>query len=110
MLGKMVSGFVGARIADEAGKSGVMGAAVGMIATRLVTRSPIGAVAVGGAYLAHRLWKRSKEREEEKRALAAKKVGPARFSTVTPVPPQPGSYASPSPESDVSFEQHPKAL
>ena len=90
MLGKFISGFVGARVADEVGRSGVLGAAVGVIASRVITRSPLGAATVGGVWIAHKLWKRKKERDERREELAAlnaKPVGPA----VTEAPVQPST-------------------
>jgi len=80
MLGKAIFGFVGSRIAEESGKSGVLGAAAGVVANRLVRRSPVAALAVGSAWLMHKLYLKKKaqaEQEEEARALAAKPVMPA---------------------------------
>lgn len=79
-LGNVFSGFIGARIAEESGKSGVLGAAAGVIASRLVKRSPVAALAVGSAWVMHKLYLQKKARaaqEEEARALAAKPVKPA---------------------------------
>lgn len=81
MIGKLVSGFVGKQVAQDAGKSGLLGAVVGMAATRIITRSPIGALTVGGAWLAHKMWRRQQERAETQAALRARPVksasGPA---------------------------------
>ncbi|PZU59079.1 MAG: hypothetical protein DI547_07525 [Sphingobium sp.] len=60
MLGKIATTIIGTRVAAEAGKAGLVGAAAGMVATRIITRSPIGALAVGGAYVAHKLWQKKK--------------------------------------------------
>lgn len=81
MIGKIVTGFVGSRIAEKSGNSGILGAAAGVVAGRIVKRSPLGAVVVGGAYVAHKLWKHKKMRDEDAAAKAAKPVkeatGPA---------------------------------
>ena len=76
MFGKVIAGAIGSRIAEKSGNSGVLGAAAGLVANRIIRRSPIGAIAVGGAYLAHKLWKHKKMRDEEAAALAAKPVKP----------------------------------
>lgn len=77
MLGKLISGFVGTQVAKDAGKSGLLGAVVGMAATRIVTRSPIGALTVGGAWLAHKMWKRQQEKKQAAAARVALPVAPA---------------------------------
>jgi hypothetical protein len=61
MLGRIATTIIGTRIAAETGKAGLMGAAAGMLATRVLTRSPLGAIAIGGAYVAHKLWQKKKE-------------------------------------------------
>lgn len=61
MIGRLATTIVGTRIAAEAGKAGLMGVAVGMVATRLIARSPAGALFVGGAYLAHKTLKKMRE-------------------------------------------------
>ncbi|WP_336964474.1 hypothetical protein [Sphingobium aquiterrae] len=61
ILGKIASTIIGTRIAAESGKAGLLGAAAGMVATRVITRSPIGALAIGGAYVAHKLWQKKKQ-------------------------------------------------
>lgn len=79
-LGGTISGLVRERIAAEAGKAGMIGAAAGAVASRLVKRSPVAALAVGSAWLMHKLYLKKKaqaEQEEEARALAAKPVMPA---------------------------------
>ncbi|MCB2015284.1 MAG: hypothetical protein R3E11_08065 [Sphingobium sp.] len=72
MLGKVVGGFMGSRIAERAGQSGALGASAGIVASRFVRRSPIGALVVGGAWLGHKLYKRNQERKFEAAALNAK--------------------------------------
>ncbi|HEX7782344.1 MAG TPA: hypothetical protein VF509_06025 [Sphingobium sp.] len=61
MLGRIATTIIGTRIAAETGKAGLVGAAAGMLATRVLTRSPLGAIAIGGAYVAHKLWQKKKE-------------------------------------------------
>ena len=61
MLGKIAATMIGTRVASEAGKAGLIGTAAGMIATRVITRSPIGALMVGGAYVAHKLWQKKQQ-------------------------------------------------
>jgi hypothetical protein len=61
ILGKIATTIIGTRIAAEAGKAGLLGAAAGMVATRVIARSPIGALAIGGAYVAHKLWQKKKQ-------------------------------------------------
>lgn len=78
MLGKVMGSVMGARIAENSGKSGALGAAAGYVASRLVRRSPIGALMVGGAWLGHKLYKRNQERKFDKAASAAKPVKAAK--------------------------------
>lgn len=61
MLGKIATTIIGTRIAAETGKAGLVGAAAGMLATRVLTRSPLGAIAIGGVYVAHKLWQKKKD-------------------------------------------------
>ncbi len=72
MLGKLIGGVMGARIAENAGKSGALGGVAGYVASRVIRRSPIGALVVGGAWLGHKLYKRNQERKEEEVARKAK--------------------------------------
>lgn len=65
MLGKVATTIIGTRIAAESGKAGLIGTAVGMLATRLLARSPAGAIAIGGAYVAHKLWQKKKQIDKE---------------------------------------------
>lgn len=61
MLGKIAGTIIGTRIAAETGKAGLMGAAAGMVAARVIARSPVGAAVIGGAYVAHKLWQKKKQ-------------------------------------------------
>ena len=81
MIGKLVGGMMGSRIAEKSGNSGMMGAAAGLLASSFVRRSPIGALIIGGAWLGHKLYKRNQERKLETAAKAAK---PAKVITPEP--------------------------
>lgn len=61
IITKLAATMIGTRIAADSGKSGLLGVAAGMLATRVIARSPMGAVLVGGSYLAHKLWKKKQE-------------------------------------------------
>lgn len=84
VLGKIVAGAIGSRIAEHSGKSGALGAAAGLVVSRVVSRSPMGAVAVGGLWLGHKLYKRHKERQFEAAAGKARLVPPADLSKPAP--------------------------
>lgn len=56
MLTKIAATLIGTRVAAATGKSGLLGVAAGALATRVITRSPMGALLIGGAYLGHKLW------------------------------------------------------
>ena len=49
MLGKVFAGFIGARVAETSGKAGLLGAATGLVLGRVIRRSPMGALLIGGA-------------------------------------------------------------
>jgi hypothetical protein len=94
MLGKVATTIIGTRIAAESGKAGLIGTAVGMLATRLIARSPAGAIAIGGAYVAHKLWQKKKQIDKEGAHQAAIEDGlvkpgdpPVGKRTVTKAPP-----------------------
>lgn len=72
MLGKVLSGIVGSRVAEKSGQSGALGAAAGVVAARIIKRSPLSALLIGGAWAAHALYKHKKERDEDAAALNAK--------------------------------------
>ena len=95
MLGKLVGGVIGARVAENAGKSGKLGAAAGYVASRVIKRSPIGALVIGGAWLGHKLYKRDQERKFEAAANNAKPVKAVEPVTPNePVAPEVPSAAS----------------
>jgi hypothetical protein len=84
IIGKVVSNAVGSRIGTAMNGAGPLGAVAGMVATRLVKRSPVGAVIVGGAWVVHKLYLRKKERDEEAAAHSAKPVKAAAPEKPTP--------------------------
>ncbi|MGD9811960.1 MAG: hypothetical protein AB7U35_11615 [Sphingobium sp.] len=97
MLGKIVGSVMGARIAENAGKSGAIGGVAGYVASRLVRRSPIGALVLGGAWLGHKLYKRNQERKFNAAADTAKPVRRVEPDTPTAdaaVPPKVPSSAT----------------
>ncbi len=94
MIGKVVGGVIGSRIAEGAGKSGLLGGAAGMVVSRFVRKSPVGALVVGGAWVGHKLYKRSQERKFEAAAKAARPVKAADPATPPPGGGKPGSTAS----------------
>lgn len=91
MLGRMIGSVIGAHLAEQTGRSGILGGAAGMMASRLVRRSPIGALLVGGAWVGHKLYQRNKERKFDE---AANKARPAKVAkadsaaTAEPVAPE----------------------
>jgi len=62
MFGKVVGSVLGASIAEKSGKSGLLGGAAGLVASRILRRSPMTALLVGGAWLGHKLYRRNQER------------------------------------------------
>lgn len=58
---KAAATIIGTRIAADTGKSGLLGVAAGMLATRVIARSPVGALLVGGTYVAHKLLQKKRE-------------------------------------------------
>lgn len=82
-IGKAVSNMVTSAI-DKAAKPGPIAAATGAVAKRIAQRSPMGAALIGGAWVAHKLYTRKKERDEDARALAAKPVKAAKPGTLPP--------------------------
>ncbi len=51
----IVATMIGTRIATEAKSTGLIGVVAGLAATRVIARSPLGALVVGGGYIAHKL-------------------------------------------------------
>jgi len=84
LAGKLLSGAVETAI-NRAGKSaGPVGMVVGAVAKRVVTRSPVTALVVGGAWIGHKLYKRNQERKFDEAARNAK---PAKVIEKPPVTP-----------------------
>jgi hypothetical protein len=71
--GKLVNAVIDTLLpsAAPAGKSSILGGIAGALAVRVATRSVPGAIVVGGALIAKRLYDR---RREEKRPAAAEKA------------------------------------
>jgi len=90
MLGKVFAGFVGARIAESTGKSGLLGAATGLVVGRVVKRSPMGAMLIGGIWVGKKLYNRNRERHYDRAARNAKPV-----QAVKPEAAQPSASATP---------------
>lgn len=63
MFGKVVGSVLGASIAEKSGKSGFLGGVAGLLAGRIIRRSPMTALLVGGAWLGHKLYRRDQERQ-----------------------------------------------
>ncbi|CAH0352043.1 hypothetical protein BH11PSE5_BH11PSE5_14210 [soil metagenome] len=62
MLRKVMASVIGTRIAADTGKSsGVLGVAAGLLATRVIARSPLGALVLGGGYIAHKMLQKKRE-------------------------------------------------
>ena len=74
MLGKIAGSIIGARLADHADRSSTLGAAAGLVATWFVRRSPVGALVIGAAWVGHKLYTRSRERDAEA-AKGGRRVG-----------------------------------
>ena len=77
MFGKVVGSVLGASIAERSGKAGALGGAAGLVVSRLVRRSPLTALLVGGAWLGHKLYRRNQEREAKAAAATAEPNTPA---------------------------------
>lgn len=64
--------ILGALVGDAIGKrrgNGLLGAGIGIAATRLATRSIPGALLVGGAFVAKKLYDKRKERKQLEAAI-----------------------------------------
>ena len=62
MIGKLVSALVGREIDRRDGSSGLKGAAIGLVAARVLSRmGPLGIV-LGGGYVAKKAYDRHRER------------------------------------------------
>ena len=76
LLTKIASTALGTKITADTSRAGLPGIALGVIATRLMTRSPIGTLLVGGAWLGHKLWQKKREIDAAGSRTAPKKVRP----------------------------------
>lgn len=80
--------ILGAVVGDAIGRrkgNGLLGAGIGIAATRIATRSIPGALLVGGAFVAKKLYDKRKERKQLEAALP-----PAIATDATPLlPPNP---------------------
>ncbi len=102
MFGKVFAGFVGARVAESAGRSGLLGAATGLVAERVIKRSPMGAMLIGGLWVGKKLYNRNKQRQFDRAARNAKPVHAAKPDSPVPAPGSAQSTtATPPGEADV---------
>lgn len=62
MLKSLAGALIGSTIGKRSNNSGLMGAGIGLVATRLATRSIPGALLVGGGFLAKKMFDRYRER------------------------------------------------
>jgi len=86
MLRSIIGAVVGNRVGR--GSNGILGAGLGIAATRLATRSIPGALIVGGALLAKTLYdKRQKDRNAISRSASTLTLPPATPSPRPTVPP-----------------------
>ena len=86
MLKSIIGAVVGNRVGR--GSNGLLGAGLGIAATRLATRSIPGALIVGGALLAKTLYdKRQKDRNAISRSASTLRLPPATPSPLPMVPP-----------------------
>ena len=67
MLKSIIGAIVGNRVGR--GSNGLLGAGLGIAATRIATRSIPGALLVGGAFVAKKLYDRRKERKQLEAAI-----------------------------------------
>ena len=86
MLRSIIGAVVGNRVGR--GSNGILGAGLGIAATRLATRSISGALLVGGALLAKTLYdKRQRDRNAISRSASTLTLPPANPSPLPMVPP-----------------------
>jgi hypothetical protein len=63
MLGRIIGAAIGSKIDKSDGRGGVKGALAGAIAAGVIRRAgPVGLAAMGGAYLAKKIYDRRKGR------------------------------------------------
>lgn len=73
-------------VAQKSVGSGVLGTVLGLVATRIATKSVPGAVLVGGAILGKYLWDKKKERDARDAMLPHAPVVPDPAPTIAPYP------------------------
>lgn len=73
------------RVRASAGKAGIAGVVAGFAFNMLLRRSPVGALALGAAILAHRAYKAGQTAQAERDARKARKMGQLKVAP----PPQP---------------------
>lgn len=74
ILSQVASTAIGTKITADTAKAGLPGIAAGVIATRLMARSPLGILLVGGAWLGHKLWQKKRALDGAKRRSPAKRT------------------------------------
>ncbi len=74
ILRTAATAVVGSEIAKRKKGNGLLGFGLGLIATRIATRSLPGAMLIGGAMVAKALYDRAQELEEENEVPAADQV------------------------------------
>lgn len=74
ILRTAATAVVGSEIAKQKKGNGLLGFGLGLIATRIATRSLPGALLIGGAMVAKALYDRAQELEDEEKVPAADQV------------------------------------
>lgn len=72
IAGKLLSGAVDTMISRAGKSAGPVGMVVSGVAKRVIARSPVTALVVGGAWVGHKLYKRNQERKFDEAARNAK--------------------------------------
>lgn len=65
ILKNIAGAVIGEVIGKKSGNHGLLGAGLGIIVTRLATRSIPGAVLIGGAFLAKKIYDSSREKSQK---------------------------------------------
>jgi|GEM_PF-2915379 len=71
-VGTLLTGAVSRMISRGTNATGPAGMVVGAVARRIVRRSPVTALVIGGAWIGHKLYKRNQERKFDEAAHNAK--------------------------------------
>ncbi|MET0240964.1 MAG: hypothetical protein ABW184_13825 [Sphingobium sp.] len=95
-LGRLPMGIAGTLLARQvgvtAGQAGLVGLVAGTAFNFLLRRSPVGAIALGGAMLAHKAYKSGQEAKAKRDAKLALEKGiaaPVPLKPITPLPATP---------------------